>query len=411
MTTGRPGSAHLGLPFDTQKGLVDIDEVWADPQFGQYPACRRSANEQEAEKLLNLLIDAEQPIIICGGGVVLSGAEAELKVLAHNLDIPVATTVSGQGSLAETDSLCVGVVGSNGGVVQTRKLVEEADLVFFIGCRAGSVTTERWRVPSTSKRIVHLDNDEKVLNAIYKTEVALYCDALLGLQTINALWGDRQSLIRNSADKVSAVVAEKFAIFNQIANQDSRPVRPERVVSELQSILPDDVIICVDPGTPCPYFSAYYQWQRPGRHFIANRAHGALGFALAAAMGAHVAAPEKTVIAAMGDGSFGFCCGEFETLLRYNIPITIIVFSNSGYGWIKAGQKTSFESRFHNVDFSCTDHAAVARAFGMQAWTVDDPTQLRSSLEAAIACEGPTLVDVISQPLQEANAPVSEWIS
>ena len=113
----------------------------------------------------------------------------------------------------------------------------------------------------------------------------------------------------------------------------------------------------------------------------------------------------------MGDGSFGMCVGEFETITRYKLPITTIVFSNSVFGWIKAGQKSGFGEWYFSVDFNRTDHAAVAAAFGIRSWRVEDPAELDDVLKQAIAHDGPTLIDVISQPLQDAAAPVSEWIS
>ena len=113
----------------------------------------------------------------------------------------------------------------------------------------------------------------------------------------------------------------------------------------------------------------------------------------------------------MGDGSFGFTVGELETVTRYNLPIMFIVFSNSVFGWIKAGQKTGFDKRYYSVDFNRTDHAAVAQAFGVKSWKVKDPADLKRVFKEAADHDGPTLVDIISQPLQDANAPVSEWIA
>jgi acetolactate synthase-1/2/3 large subunit len=113
----------------------------------------------------------------------------------------------------------------------------------------------------------------------------------------------------------------------------------------------------------------------------------------------------------MGDGSFGMAVGELETIKRLNIPVTSVVIANGGYGWIKAGQKSGFGERYFSVDFSATDHAAIARAYGLKAWRVEDPDELSSALQAAFECGEPALVDVICQPLQDANAPVSEWIA
>ena len=151
--------------------------------------------------------------------------------------------------------------------------------------------------------------------------------------------------------------------------------------------------------------------QQPGRTIITNRAHGALGYALPAAIGARIARPDQPVVALMGDGSFAMGAGELETVMRLGLPILFVVCSNSSYGWIKAGQKSSFGSRYFGVDFSDTDHAALAAAFGMLATRIEDPRDLRSSLESALRHDGPVLLDVITQPLEDAEAPVSEWVA
>ena len=412
MTTGRPGAVHLALPFDTQKAHVDAAEIWADPRHRAFPAERAGPDPQAVKDAVDVLEGAHRAVAVCGGGPVLAGAEDELTALAEVLDLPVATTVSGQGSLAETHALALGVVGSNGGVASTRAVVDDADVVLFIGCRAGSVTTERWRSPKPGTTLIHIDSDPMVIGANYPTDVAICADAKLALQALLAEIKLRNDLrAQGGAGRAEAAWTAKLHDFNPLATSPERPIRPEAVIAALGEVLNDDAVICADPGTPCPYFSAHYRWRKPGRHFITNRAHGALGYSLAAAMGAQVGRPDAQVLSVMGDGSFGFCCGEFETLTRYNLPITSIVFSNSVYGWIKAGQNAGFGQRFYNVDFNRTDHAAVARAFGVKAWTVEDPADLVPVLREAVDHNGPTLVDVISQPLHEAAAPVSEWVA
>ncbi len=412
MTTGRPGAVHLALPFDTQKNDVPIAEVWADERHRSFPTERAAPNMDDIRAAVDVLATAQSAVVICGGGPVLSVGEAALSELATELDLPVATSVSGQGSVAETLPQAVGVVGSNGGVPSTRAVVEEADVVIFIGCRAGSVTTERWRSPDPQTRIIHIDSDPMVIGAIYQTEVAICADAKLALEALLAEAKSRHNLPKqNGAARAKAAWDAKLVDFEPLASSQERPIRPEAVMASLMDVLDDDAIIVADPGTPCPYFSAHYRWRKAGRNFITNRAHGALGYSLAAAMGAHVGRPDVKTLAVMGDGSFGFCCGEFETLVRYNIPVTAIVFSNATYGWIKAGQNAGFDKRYYNVDFNRTDHAAVARAFGVSSWTVEDPAKLRDVLREAIAHDGPTLIDVISQPLHETAAPVSEWVA
>jgi acetolactate synthase-1/2/3 large subunit len=415
MTSGRPGAAHIGLPFDVQRDSVDEADVRGDPALGRFPARRIGPDPDQIAAAAEALASAKEPLFICGGGPVIAGAEAELVALAELLEAPVATTVSGQGAIADDHPLAVGVVGSNGGVVATREMVLGADLVCFVGCRAGSVTTERWRYPEPGKaRIVQIDADPAVLGATYPVEVAVLGDAKLTLKALLAALRERiaRAPARTRGRAAAAAARQKkFAAFEELARSGERPIRPERVVATLNALLPEDAVIVADPGTPCPYFSAFYRCNRSGRHFISNRAHGALGYSLAGAVGAHFGRPGAKVVSVMGDGSFGFACGELETIARLRLPITFVVFSNASYGWIKAGQKTGYGGRYFAVDFSRTDHAKVAEAFGLEAWRVEDPEQLGPSLRKALEAGGPTLVDVIAQPLQEAQAPVSEWVA
>jgi acetolactate synthase I/II/III large subunit len=415
MTTGKPGAAHIGLPFDVQKDPVDESDVWADKALGRYPSRRAGPDPHAIATAAELLSAAQSPVIICGGGVVISGAERELQALAEALAAPVATTISGQGSISDSHPLAVGVVGSNGGTPPTRGIVERADLVMFIGCRAGSVTTERWRYPAPGKtRIIHLDVDPSVIGVNYKADAALVGDAKLCLEALaGALVMYRPDLSQRKLGpaEIAAARKQKFDAFRALAASNEAPIRPERVIADLHAVLPKDAVIVADPGTPCPYFSAYYDLELTGRHFISNRAHGALGYSMACAVGAHYGRPDAKVVSVMGDGSFGFTCGEMETIVRQKVPLTMVVISNSVYGWIKAGQKTGFNQRYFSVDFSRTDHARVAEAFGVKAFTVKDPADLRKTLKQAVEHGGPTLVDVICQPLHEAKAPVSEWVA
>ncbi len=411
MTTGRPGAAHLSFPFDVQKEPVDEAEIWADATLGAYPARRLGPDPAAIAEAAALLKSARRPVFICGGGVVIAGAEAELQAVAEAIGAAVATTVSGQGAIAETHPLAVGVVGSNGGTVETREAIESADLVMFVGCRAGSVTTERWRHPTPGKaRIVHIDVDPVTIGVNYRTDAAVAGDARLALAALAAALGGHKAG-NDPRAILAALKAKKRASFDELARSTETPIRPERLIATLQSVLPDDAIVVADPGTPCPYFSAYYETRRTGRTFITNRAHGALGYAMSASVGAQIGRPDRKVVAVMGDGSFGFTCGEMETVVRLKLPITFVVVSNAVFGWIKAGQKSGFGARYFSVDFDRTDHARVAEAFGLKAWKVEDPNDLAMTLKRAVETDGPTLVDVISQPLQDARAPVSEWVA
>lgn len=413
MTTGRPGAAHIGLPYDVLGQPVDASDVWGDPTVGVYPARRMGPDPAGVAAAAEMLLAAKFPVLVCGGGPVIAGAEPEVALLAETLGTVVATTISGQGVIGDGHDLALGVVGSNGGVVETREVLDRADVVVFIGCRAGSVTTERWRHPAPgAAKIVHIDSDPAVIGANYATDVAVAGDAKLALTALIAAMGDVKGGRGADARAIIAdAKARKFQRFEALANSDEAPIRPERLVATLNRVAPADATIVCDPGTPCPYFSAFYQTDATGRRFISNRAHGALGYALSAGIGAHIGRPDVKTVAIMGDGSFGFTAGELETVVRLNAPVTYIVVSNGVFGWIKAGQRHGYGGRFFSTEFSRTDHAAVAAGFGVKSWKVEDPADLEGALKAALAYDGPTLVDVICQPLDEAAAPVSEWVA
>jgi acetolactate synthase-1/2/3 large subunit len=410
ITTGRPGAAHISLPFDVQNGLVARSEVWGDLNYARAPAERKAPAVNVIERAARLLRSAAHPVFICGGGAVISAAQNPLLELAARLSAPVATTISGKGSIDEAHPLAAGVVGSNGGTLETRAIVDAADLIVFVGCRAGSVTTERWRHPAPGKgKIIHIDVDPAVPGTNYPADAALVGDAMLALTMLNAALGDVKRPLDTA--RVEAAKQQKFAKFQALAESSETPIKPERVVAELSRALDSDAIVVADAGTPCPYFSAYYRVRGNGRNFISNRAHGALGYSMAAVMGAHFAQPSVKCVSVMGDGSFGFTCGELETAARYRVPVTFIVISNASFGWIKAGQRSGYGRRYFAVDFTVTDHAAVAAAFGVKSWRVTGPNELAKALKEALAQDGPSLVDIVCQPLQEANAPVSEWIA
>ena len=412
MTTGRPGAAHLGIPYDIQYDSVDPQDVWADEAHCAYPAWRAAPEPGVAEAAVDAVLSAKRPLAVCGGGVVIAGASDELDRFATRLDLPVASSISGQGSLSDEHPNCVGVVGSNGGTDETWELMAAADLILFMGCRAGSTTTSRWEAPGPGTRVVHIDSDPMAIGANYRTEIGIVADLRLALQEMNAV------LDRSGADdrafggaaSVADAKARKFDRFQSLARSGETPIRPERIIASLQRSLPDDAVIVSDPGTSCPYVSAYFRFQRPGRHFVTNRAHGALGYSLGAAMGVWFGRPDRKVVAVMGDGSFGFTSGELETLARLGAPLTLVVFSNSSFGWIRASQHDECGKRYHNVDFDRTDHAAVAADYGLRSWRVEDPDELDGAINAAVECGTPTLVDVICQPLEESAAPVRRWM-
>jgi acetolactate synthase-1/2/3 large subunit len=352
-------------------------------------------------------------VIIAGAGVIRSEAWGELGDLVDLLKCPVATSISGKGAIAEIDPYALGVVGSNGGLPYRHEIVRKADAIFYIGCRCGSVTTEKWSLPSNpDTTIIQMDINSTVIGNNYAVRHALVADAKTGLTALTEAITDM--LGGKTADKldpetIPRLRADYVAAMPEF-QADDIPIRPERFVTEFSAAMPRDAIVIADPGTPTPYLAAYYRLPQAGRWFVANRAHGALGYSLPAAVGAHFARPNNKIAAVMGDGSFGFTSGELETISRLKIPVVLIVLANSVFGWIKAGQRV-MGGKYFSVDFSSTDHTKIARAYGVDARRIEQPEDLKDALGWALNADEPILLDVVVQPLNEAKAPVSKWIA
>ena len=277
------------------------------------------------------------------------------------------------------------MVGSNGGTPETRAMVDQADVIVFVGCRAGSVTTERWRHPAPGKvRVVHIDVDPAVIGVNYPTEVAVVGDARLALAAL------REEVARSSKrparaigrERVARAKAEKFATFQEVARSDETPIRPERIVATLQELLPRDALVVADRRHAVPVLLRLLRvpQRRPAFHHQPGPRCARL-----CAAGRHRCADRPAAarcVAIMGDGSFGFASGELETIARLGLPIAMVVIANATFGWIKAGQKSGFAERYFSVDFTPGQHARIAEAYGIRAWRVEDPADLRPALAA-----------------------------
>jgi acetolactate synthase-1/2/3 large subunit len=242
MTVGRPGATHICLPYDVQKHAIAATEVWAQPGHDVVPASRFAPDPRDIERAADKLVAARSPRVHLRrwrgdlrrhGGTRGAGDPAECAV---------CTSVSGQGSLPGAHPLNAGVVGTNGGVAATREVVAQADLVLFIGARAGSTTTEHWQMPARDVAILHLDVDPMTIATNYRTDVALVGDARLGLAALAAAVRERIARRPGDAADGRAIVARaraaKQTFFSDLAQSRDRPIKPERVVDALNQLLP-----------------------------------------------------------------------------------------------------------------------------------------------------------------------------
>jgi acetolactate synthase-1/2/3 large subunit len=414
-TSGRPGAVQITLPMDILDEEVENPLLHVEEACRTYPAYRTRPDPVAVEEAAELLLQAEGPVIVAGGGAVTSQAWPEITSLAEALDIPVGTSITGKGSISETHPLSLGVVGSNGARIYGNTLLESADLILYIGCKTDSVTTINWTLPplSTSKTIIHIDVDPTEVGNNYPTAVGLVGDAKLVVadllqavrEKLEILTRPKRAPLQRVADQVVAWWAE----FDEKARAASIPIKPQRVIKELAEALPADSILIADAGTPTPFTAAYFRSQA-GRRVIIPRGYGGLGYAIPAVLGAKLASPQSTVVGLMGDGSFGMSSNELETLGRLGLPVTLIQFNNSCFGWIKVSQKLYQGGQYHCVDFSSdTDHVGIARGFRLQGVRVEHPQDVGGAIREALVSKQPTFIDIITESEVTELPPVEKW--
>ncbi|MFW6136352.1 MAG: thiamine pyrophosphate-binding protein [Chloroflexota bacterium] len=399
-TSGRGGAVQVSLPMDVLSDSVEAPSLHAEEACRTYPAYRTRPHAAAIDRAAQLLLAAERPVIIAGGGAVTSRAWREIAGLAEALGAPVGTSICGKGAIGEDHPLSVGVVGSNSRRPYANALVECADLILYVGCRTDSVTTAEWTLPplSTDQIIIHLDADPGEIGRNYPIAVALVGDARLGLADLLTVIHAQNARPRpHPLADVEEGIRDFWEDFKARAAATTVPIKPQRVIHALERLLPVDSVIVADAGTSTAFTAAYFR-SRAGRRVIIPRGFGGLGYAIPGVLGAKLARPAAAVVGLMGDGSFGMSAGELETLRRLGLPLVIIQFNNGSFGWIKVSQDLLYEGRHYGVDFSAdTDYAGIARAFGLRGVRVEDPDQLEPRLQEALAADRPTFIDVVSE--------------
>lgn len=414
-TAGRPGATHLSLPADVLEGETPDASVWGVPEFASAPALRTRPDAALVERAAAVIEQAQRPVIVAGGGVMTSQAWDALTAFAEATNIPVATSINGKGSIAETSPVAVGLVGGNGARGYTNELVAGADLVVFIGTRTDSTTTHHWKVPAIHGGVaaIQIDVEPYEIGNNYRLAVALAGDARLALQDLLAAIDRPDSLRQRHQARIDGLVAERDRYWAEVAEQgrsDSQPIKAARLTRELRAALDDDALIVADPGTPTPFLGAQYELRVAGRTTVIPRAHGGLGYAIPGVVGAYYAAPHRRVVGFTGDGSYGFSVGELETISRLNLPIVIVQCANNTFGWIKELQHLYHGDRYFGVDFSGVDYATIARGFGLNGWNVTDPADLGRVLREALADGRPGFVNVWTESQITNTPPVAGWI-
>jgi acetolactate synthase-1/2/3 large subunit len=415
-TAGRPGATHLSLPTDVLEGETPDSSVYGVPEFRAAPAMRVFPDQALVERAAAELAAATRPVIVAGGGVLTSQAWDELTALGETLNVPIATSINGKGSIAETSDVAIGVIGGNGARPYANDCLAAADLILYVGTRTDSTTTCHWTLPpiGNAPKVVQIDVEPFEVGNNYPLAVGLIGDAKLTLAALLEAIARPDAVAARNQPRIARLREERRRYWDEVelqAGEHAWPIKPAQIVRAMRDALDDDTIIVADPGTPTPFLSAQYELRRPGRTTVIPRAHGGLGYAIPGVVGAWYAGGGRRVVGMTGDGSFGMSVGELETVTRLGLPVVIIQCSNGTFGWIKELQHLYHGDRYFGVDFNPVDYAAIARGFGFRAAQVTDPGDVERAVREAVTDGRPYFLDIVTESPVTETPPVAAWTS
>ncbi len=405
--SGRPGPVVLLVPQDLLLEAVTGDLPAArTAMLGTYPLDRFTADAARIAQAAQWLAEAKCPLIVAGGGVHLSAAHAVLAQVQDAAHLPVATTSMGKGSVDEKHSLSLGVIGyfmgTRGMARHLRGLIERADVVLFVGDRTNQNGTDSWTLFPKSARYIHIDIDPQEVGRNYEA-LRLVGDAKLTLSALyTALLGQNLDQRRSARPVVETEIANARRTFQEEArgmlHADAIPIRPERLMYDLNALLTPDTLIVTDASYSSIWAMNYLTAQRAGQRFLTGRGLAGLGWGLPAALGAKVAHPSREVICIAGDGGFAHMWSELETAKRMGLKVIIIILNNQILGYQWHAEEVLYGNHTDACQLSPVDHAAIARACGCEGVRVENPADFKLALERALQSSSTTVIDVMIDP-------------
>lgn len=421
MLTGRPGPVHLDVPLNVFSEQTSV----AESETGRWWAAvspRVAAADVDIERCLDLLLRAERPVIVAGHGVELADATTELRRFAEATGIPVALTPLGKGVLDARHELSLGQTGRNGAYAANRS-TREADVILALGTRFDDRSTSSWipgytySIPPT--HLIHVDIDPTEIGRNYPPTLGIVANARDVLEQLH------RAVIRRSeaGDAAARPDAESRRAWRESGRRwsstweqhiapnrsaDARPARPERVLAELREALPEEGILLSDVGVHHNWIVQQWPAYAP-RTVLQSWGFASMGFGVGGVLGAQLAAPDRPVVAVVGDGGFLMLPSAVATAVEYELPAVWLVWNNQGYISIRDQQRgyfgperdlaTSFEINRTGEPY-CPDYAAMARAMGAEGSRVDDPGDLADHLRTALSSDRPWVLDVPVDPEQ-----------
>ena len=394
--TGRPGPVLIDIPKDVQTGEAEMVfpnefgiqgyNPWTDPDI------------VNVEKAIDVILHSEKPVILAGGGTVISSAFAELQAVAEALMLPVLTTFKGKGAFPENHPLSLGPIGMHGHA-EANKIMTEADCVLAIGTRFSDRSVGDFDAFEKQLKIIHIDVDPAEINKNQRTNVAVVGDVRASLRIMVKL------LLHRSINEEETAwvkhVKETKAYWKENLKIHPGEMGAAKILRKLREILPSDSIITTEVGQHQMWASLFYDVIQPGT-FFSSTGLGTMGWGFPAAIGAKVARPDVPVVDIAGDGSFSMTENSLATAVLEDIPVIVFIMNNFTLGMVAQWQRTFYNRRMIGVDQGhCPDYVKLAESYGAQGIRAASMDELDRAIRTALSSDVATVIDIPIDPEED----------
>jgi len=395
--TGRPGPVLFDIPKDVQQNEAEMtfpDEVkirgyhpWTDPDIAN------------VERAIQMLLSAEKPIILAGGGVIISSAFAELQAVAETLMIPVVTTFKGKGSFPENHALSLGPIGMHGHA-EANKLMTEADCVLAIGTRFSDRSVGTFEEFEKRLKIIHIDVDPAEIGKNQTAKVAVVGDVKVSLRIMIKMLAQK-AVKKSDENKWLKHVNEVKAYWRENLKIHPGEMSAAKILRKLRETLPHEAICTTEVGQHQMWASLFFDVIQPGT-FFSSTGLGTMGWGFPASIGAKVARPDVPVVDIAGDGSFNMTENSLATSITEDIPVIIFLINNYSLGMVAQWQRTFYDRRMIGVDQkNCPDYVKIAESYGAQGIRAQSLDELEKAIKIGLKSDVATLIDIPIDPEED----------
>ena len=412
--SGRPGPVLVDLPKDIMQARTEF--VWPEDIFMRSYNPTYKPNLNQLRRTAEELAKARKPIILAGGGVIMANASEVLCELAHELDIPVATTLMGLGAFPANGDLWLGMVGMHG-TYAANISINHADLLVCVGARFDDRVTGRLQDFASHARIVHIDIDPTSIRKNVEVDVPVVGDCRQALEGILEICRAKMADTDWSgmhADWLQTV--HEWKANHPLAYNKNGHIKPQQVIETMYSITKGDAIIATEVGQNQMWAAQFYTFTKP-RTLLTSGGLGTMGYGFPAAIGAQFAFPDKLVINVAGDGSIQMNIQELATVVQNKIPVKVVILNNGHLGMVRQWQELFYNRNYSHTNMEAQpDFVKLAEAYGAEGYRISKPEELEDVLRKALTSPNPAFIDVMVEreenvyPMVPAGAALDEML-